>query len=1106
MKGDFSRKTFNPSKHYSGVRMQQGRVQLDSDWNEQLDIASWRTETTTRDLVGHCGAPMGNDGFRVVANAAGLTPDEAARPGNASLPAPSSAGDFLITAGRFYAGGVLCQNDSITTFTDQEDYPDAEAITDDGLYLAYLDVWPRHVTAMQDSEIREVALGGPDTATRTRTMAQVKMLRVGEAGDAGNCASTFEEWDNLVAPPDGKLTAQAEPDAASDDPCIVAPGAGYRRLGNQLYRVEVHQGGPRGTATFKWSRENGSVAVKWESIDGSKITVGRNVVGTFLAGDWVELTDETKELYGQPGTMVRVTKVEGQVIEVDLGTATGSTDRGDFPRTPIVRRWNNKDGLLEPTNASWIDLEDGVQIKISSGEYRTGDYWLIPARTATADIEWPTDSDGDPIPQLPQGIDHNYCRLAVLRFAGGAWTSITDCRPIFPPVTELTSLFYLGGDGQQVAPDTSDLSQLLPLPEKLRVGVANGQHPVQGAQVQFSIELGSGELSGGASPFTTTTNEEGVAECEWSLDSTTEVQAVTARLLHPDGSASHLDIRFSAALSLASRVAYQPSDCDKLAGAKTVQEALDILCSVSNEGCAIPVKPSPNWRETLELLIAGQERVHLCFHPGDFELSEPLVFKDKQSVLIEGAGMGTRFLGTGHESVLRFECCEAVTLRDFYAQSQAVDDTGSRKNLNGVITIASCFQVILERLFVVGAPGTVRTSTCITVRNNVDEDLRCDVQTWTRVSSCDFFIGHMQTGLLVVNSNHVSISDNRMFAVGRPEADSVSRQLETDNAFRAAMAKRILRVTNVAAVGAGGRTPGNTPGRVAPGAGNQPVNRIAVGEAPRGPQNLSGAIPGVPPRVEADKAFEHTATTSVTIRTRGFELTAVTPLALASMWTPLFNATLERKFNSIREFGLDVQRVVNDMLIGKIDPTLTEPFDDWLERATPILPPVASQGIVVGGTVAPDVRIKGNTIESVRQGIHVGLSRREPKPSEFYAHAGVATIDDNTISLYLSSEMRGERHGIFAGNCDSLMIGGNFINIIRDSSNTQLRTEGIRVYGHLGPRMIARANHIEGATIGVRVEPLTTLKSRQWLVADTMATDATPVQAPDSVQQVNNIG
>ena len=44
MKGDFSRITFDPKKHYSRVLMQQGRVQLDADWNEQAAIfcTGWR--------------------------------------------------------------------------------------------------------------------------------------------------------------------------------------------------------------------------------------------------------------------------------------------------------------------------------------------------------------------------------------------------------------------------------------------------------------------------------------------------------------------------------------------------------------------------------------------------------------------------------------------------------------------------------------------------------------------------------------------------------------------------------------------------------------------------------------------------------------------------------------------------------------------------------------------------------------------------------------------------------------------------------------------------------------------------------------------------------
>ena len=45
MKGDFTRSTYDRHNHYRSVRMQQGRVQLDADWNEQADITLHRIET-----------------------------------------------------------------------------------------------------------------------------------------------------------------------------------------------------------------------------------------------------------------------------------------------------------------------------------------------------------------------------------------------------------------------------------------------------------------------------------------------------------------------------------------------------------------------------------------------------------------------------------------------------------------------------------------------------------------------------------------------------------------------------------------------------------------------------------------------------------------------------------------------------------------------------------------------------------------------------------------------------------------------------------------------------------------------------------------------------
>ena len=57
MSFDKSRFTFNPRKDYTGVVMQQGRVQLDSDWNEWLAELNRRTQAGMLDVLGRAVYP-----------------------------------------------------------------------------------------------------------------------------------------------------------------------------------------------------------------------------------------------------------------------------------------------------------------------------------------------------------------------------------------------------------------------------------------------------------------------------------------------------------------------------------------------------------------------------------------------------------------------------------------------------------------------------------------------------------------------------------------------------------------------------------------------------------------------------------------------------------------------------------------------------------------------------------------------------------------------------------------------------------------------------------------------------------------------------------------
>lgn len=573
MKGDFTRVTFRPENHYSGVRLQQGRVQLDADWNEQVEIQAHLDRTTRSDMIGLCGAPEHDAGFQI-----------AVRDGTA----------LVASKGRYYVDGILCENDEDDVLlVDQEDLPGFTLPTTPGLYLAYLDSWQRHITACEAPAIREVALGGPDTATRTKTVWQVRLLRVGDADAAAHCSQFGPTWSPAEVSSSGELRARAVSEEPSDEPCIVPPGAGYRGLENQLYRVEIHDdsevaGGP----TFKWSRDNGSLVTRLERIDGDTLTVsdpGKDAVSRVAPGEWVELSDEGQVLRGEPGILLRLAAVEGHELTVEGWGGDGSPPTlGET--TILVRRWDSP-GALPLTTGDYLDIEDGVQVEFHDGDYRTGDYWLIPARTVLGDVLWPVEASGEPRFERRRGIDHHYCPLALVQLAGSTWTVRSDCRRLFPPVTELTGFFYLSGDGQEAMPGEA-------LPRPLQVGVANGRWPVAGARVGFQIMVdgGNGTLEAGGlagQRLIVATDPDGVAECRWRLDATTQNQRVEATLLidtdsavplpmappsNGPGETVQLPIHFNANLSVASEVAYDSSECRHLAEAPTVQDAIDRLC------------------------------------------------------------------------------------------------------------------------------------------------------------------------------------------------------------------------------------------------------------------------------------------------------------------------------------------------------------------------------------------------------------------------------------------------------------------------------------------------------------------------------------------------
>jgi hypothetical protein len=459
MKGDFTRDTFDPRKHYCRVLMQQGRVHLDADWNEQAAILLHYLQALAADLIGPHGGPANPDGTK----GGGFAVSRAQNTDGSAI-----MYDFAIGKGHYYVDGILCENDDDTVrYTSQVDYPlieDAKLTSDS--YLVYLDVWERHLTyvEVEDAEgsvisMREVALGGPDTATRAQVVWQVKV-----SSDNDTCPDDTK-WKELVnewQPKNrGLLKARAIKAESADpeDPCITPPESRYRGAENQLYRVEIHKGGKAGEgAAFKWSRENGSVIFPIDGIEeGKRVTVknlGRDARLGLQPDDWVEIVDDDYTLQNKAEPLLQVDTIDPDTNVVTLKDIPASAVGQDDSKHPFLRRWDQREAENSvPSEAGvsivegegdriWIELEDGVKIqftKPASGqlahEYRTGDYWLIPARTATGDVEWPGPKNA-PEAQEPHGVTHHYAPLWIISVGPGGTVTVdstNDCRRSFRP-------------------------------------------------------------------------------------------------------------------------------------------------------------------------------------------------------------------------------------------------------------------------------------------------------------------------------------------------------------------------------------------------------------------------------------------------------------------------------------------------------------------------------------------------------------------------------------------------------------------------------------------------------------------------------------------------
>jgi hypothetical protein len=365
-----------------------------------------------RDLIGTCGAPRDHAGFEVRVKDSGR--------------------EVRIAAGRYYAGGLLAENDEDCAFEQQPYLPDASevlqrALAAPGTHIVYLDVWEHDVASFDDPTVCDVALGGPDTQTRSKVVWQVRLARLADAMVGDDVAGRL-----LESEPAGLLQVSTD-------------SSGYLGLENRCYRIEIHEGGEFGRATFKWSRDNGRVTAAIEAIEDRQLRFGRAIgdePSSFEVGQWVEIGDDADELRGGSGQLLRIEALDEARRTLTLSAAPrplGADGQAiDLVRHPTVRGWDHRGGdeLGERTSTQTLPLEDGIQIDFSArGVFRPRDYWIFAARTADASVEWP---GGDhPQPEPPRRSVHHICHLAQLELDAerGRWRVREDRRKVFRPIT-----------------------------------------------------------------------------------------------------------------------------------------------------------------------------------------------------------------------------------------------------------------------------------------------------------------------------------------------------------------------------------------------------------------------------------------------------------------------------------------------------------------------------------------------------------------------------------------------------------------------------------------------------------------------------------------------
>jgi hypothetical protein len=486
-------------QHYKAVVMQQGRVILDRDFNALQDIVNGRIAADALDEIGPCGTP--DDGLAV-----SLPPAGHSVSASVSFSGPHPW-DFLVKPGTIYVGGQRVVFDTPPaqqpplSYFHQPDWiyppdPFAQASASFSFprhEFVFLHAFEQEVGAVEDPDLLDVALGGPDTTQRVRLMRRIVRLGVTGTDCSTALAEAVTDWGRhgyLFDPATMRLLPQAALQVgftsalSTSNPCDPVAQGGYLGAENQVIRVMIAgPGGGSGTSLL-WGYDNASFLYRVTvAPDGMTLQLAQPPVDAFhnpRTGQYVEVLRTAAVLGTEPDqtdptgqrTIVRcVAKATGHVAQVakynngDNTLVLAAQLPGKYTSDPnplFLRVWVGWQSFT-PSASVPIVLTDptgqtapGIQVTITQPATAAkgaalpgGAFWLFAVRPATPQAVYPERFlDG---PQPPDGPRQWVCPLAVIDWAGRDSVSfsapsavIHDCRCSFDNLVTLTNR-RLGG-------------------------------------------------------------------------------------------------------------------------------------------------------------------------------------------------------------------------------------------------------------------------------------------------------------------------------------------------------------------------------------------------------------------------------------------------------------------------------------------------------------------------------------------------------------------------------------------------------------------------------------------------------------------------------------